>query len=209
MSILYDLYATPIPGDAATSEPTYHARVCNKQTVDPATLISHICERSTLGKGDIAALFNELQQEISTQLLAGNRVNIPGLGYFSLSLQTNPDADPSSTRAQHIHVKRIEYRADAQLRNKVLSEATFERIREKNHSDKLSTEEIHTLVREHFKTHQTLTRQSFEKLCHFTRSKAYSTLHALLEEGFLENINTPRYPFYVLKAAEREKNPEK
>lgn len=200
MAILYDLYITPTPDKEATGNPSYHARTMNRQTMDADVLIQHICERSTLGKGDVISLFTELNREVSRQLLAGNRVCIPGLGYFSLSLQTLKEVDPNSTRAQYIQVKRIEFRAEAALRDKVKKEATFERCQMKNHSASHSNEEILQLVIEYLQTHPFLTRETFSELCHFTRCTAINQLHRLVDEGILVNTNTPRNPIYMLTA---------
>lgn len=200
MAILYDLYTTPTPNKEAEGKSSYHARVVNRQTLDADILIQHICERSTLGKGDVISLFTELNREVSRQLLAGNRVQIPGLGYFSLSLQTTPEADPKLTRAEHIEVKQIEFRAESELREQVRHEASFERCKEKKHSVKHSNEEILQLVTNYLETHPFLTRQTFSKLCQFTRGTAILQLHRLVNEGILVNTNTPQHPIYVLAA---------
>ena len=199
MSILYDFYNSPISNEkAATHTPTYHARVVGGQTLDPQILINRISQRSTLGKGDILSLFKELSDELAQELLAGNRVSIPGIGYFSLSLHAPREAQPNATRAQHIRVKGIEFRAEASLRNRVQSHALFERSREKVHSAKLTHEEINDLLTEYFNGHPYLTCRSFCELCHFTKGTAQNHLKRLLQEGRLVNTNTPRNPIYML-----------
>ena len=206
MSIIYDFYTSPNSEASKEKNPKFHARVVNRQTLDPAILVNHICERSTLGKGDVQALLSELNHEVSQQLLAGNCVYIPGLGYFSLSLQAPSDADPQSTRAQPVKVKRIEFRAEANLRHKILMEATFERSSEKKHSANHTQDEVIQLVREYLSQHLFMTRQIFSELCHFTKGTAQNHLRKLMEEGVIENTNTPRNPIYVLKKEKERKD---
>ena len=206
MAILFDFYQTPNPKKEEKTTQKYHARVVNRQTLDPSTLVNHICERSTLGKGDVLAMFSELNHEIKQQLLAGNRVCIPGVGYFSLSIQAPADADPQSTRAQHLRVKRVEFRADAHLREEILAGATFERSPEKKHSAAITNEEVNRIVEEYLKDHPFLTRQVLSELCHLTKGTAQNHIRRLVSEGRLVNTNTPRNPIYMWKKTKKAKH---
>ena len=199
MSILYDLYASPNSEANEESIPRYHARVVNRQTLDPDTLVDRICERSTLGRGDVLALFKELSHEMRQQLLAGNAVTLPNLGTFSLSLHAPADANPTTSRAEHIQVKRIEFRADNQLRTNILHAATFERSANKTHSASLTNEEVNKLVGSYLKEHPFITRKTLSELCHFTKGTALNQIRRLVNEGILVNSNTPHQPIYVLK----------
>ena len=199
MSILYDLYTTPNANEAERDTEKYHARVVNRQTLDPEMLIQHICERSSLGKGDVVSLFEELSNEIKQQLLAGNVVNLPKIGSFSLSLQSPANANPKTTRAEHIKVKRIEFRADRNLREDVLHQAKFERSNEKMHSAALSNEEVNTLVCKYLNEHPFITRKTFGELCHLTKGTALNHIRRLVNEGIIVNTNTRNQPIYVLK----------
>ena len=198
MSILYDLYASPNPEANEQRTPRYHARVVNRQTLDSDTLVDRICERCTLGKGDILGLFEELSNEMRLQLLAGNAVTLPNIGTFSLSLHAPADANPKTSRAEHIHVKRIEFRAESKLRNDILRTATFERSSEKQHSAPLSNEEVNQLVGSYLKEHSFITRKTLSELCHFTKGTALNHIIRLVNEGILVNTNTPYQPIYVL-----------
>ena len=199
MAILYDFYPSPNPEGTEDGAPKLHARVVNKQTISPTMLINRICERSTLTKGDVLAMFSELNQEVTQALLEGHTVNIPGLGYFSLLLQTTEKVNPKSTRAQNIKVKRIEFRADSQLRNTVINEATFERSSIKRHSAILSNEEVKDAVQTYLQEHPYVTCKIVSELCNLTKGTAQKHIRLLVSEGFLVNTNTPRNPIYMLK----------
>lgn len=204
MSILYDLYISPTTNEQEETSPRYHARTVNRQTLDPDTLVSHICERSSLGKGDILALFEELNNEIRQQLLAGNSIYVPKIGVFSLSLQSPADINPQTARAEHIKVKRIEYRAESSLRNAILQQATFERNSEKKHSALLTNEEINEKAKEYLTDHPFLTRNLLEKVCNLTRGTALNHIRRMVKEEILINTNTPQQPIYVLKNYNRD-----
>ena len=198
MAIHFDFYPNPINQD--TDEETaikYHVRVVGSQTIELDHIVEHISQRSTLSKGDIQAVIGELSDELAHILCDGNRASIPGIGYFSLSLAAPKDAHPTQTRSQSVQIKHIEYRADQQLKNKILEHASFERIKEKKHSEVLSTSEIDTILDAYFAKDKYLNRQQFAELCHFTKATACRHLKRLVDEGRLENINTPHTPIYV------------
>ena len=197
MSIHYDFYRNPSKKeDKDNAELSYHARVVGSQTIELDEIANHISHRSTLTKGDIQAVISELSDEIAHILCAGNRVAIPEIGYFSLSLSAPKDTQPKQTRAQSLQIKHIEFRAGQQLKNKVMAQATFERTKEKRHSAVLSRSEIDALLTDFFKENKFLTSQKFAELCHFTRITATRHLRRLVEEGCIQNNNTLRNPIY-------------
>lgn len=197
MAILFDFYHSPSTEE--TGEETkerFHARAVSTQTIDLDDIVRNISERCTLSPSDIKAVISELSAEIEKGLLSGKQVNISEIGNFSLSLQAPKDADPKKTHAQSIEVKRIEFRADHQLRKNVKTKAVFERSREKNHSAHISIYEVDALLVDYFDEHSFITRKGFEDLCHFTRSTATRHLKRLLSEGRLINTNTPLSPTF-------------
>ena len=197
MSITFDFYRNPSKSATATEKETsYHARVVGGQTIELDTLVHHISERCTLSKGDIQAVIGELGEEIAQGLCEGNRIAIPGIGYFYLSLSAPKDATPSETRCQSIQVKRIEYRADQQLKDTVNKRAVFERSRSKNHSKRLTIDEINALLTDYFKVNKYLTRERFATLCEFTTVTACRHLNRLVSEGRLVNTNDSHTPIY-------------
>ena len=197
MAILFDFYHSPSTEEIGEEkQEKFHARVVGGQPVDLSDSVHHISQRCTLTKGDIQAVISELSDEIGNALLHGDYVTIPGIGNFSLSLQAPKDADPQKTHAQNIGIKRVEFRADYQLKQRLKREAVFERSREKTHSAHISIYEIDALLIDYFEEHAFITRKGFENLCHLTRSTATRHLKRLLDEGRLINTNTPRNPTF-------------
>ena len=196
MAILFDFYRSPSAKDSVEEEEKFHARVVGSQTLGIDELVHNVSQRCTLSKGDILAVINELHDEIVTGLCDGNRVDIPGIGFFSLSLTAPKDASPAATHAQHIGIKRIDFRADQRLKEDVNSRAVFKRSRAKRHSAPLSIYEIDALLIDYFEENSFITCQRFAELCQFTRNTAHRQLRRLVEEGRLVNRNTAHQPFY-------------
>lgn len=123
-------------------------------TVQIDDIVNNISKRCTLSKGDIRAVLDELGDEIVYNLCEGNRVYLPGIGYFYLSLSTPKEADPKTTRSQSIGIKAVEFRADSILKNNLESHARFERSDIKVHSSRLDSYEIDALLEDYF--HKTI-----------------------------------------------------
>ena len=198
MAIQFDFYRTPLSKEEAESgEEKFHARVVGGQTLDLDGMIEHISKRCTLTKGDIQAVISELHDEMVDAFCRGNRVNIPGIGLFSLTLSAPLDATPQKTHSQHIGIKKIDFRADQRLKEDVEGEAVFERSREKNHSEALNIYEIDALLVDYFEENSYITCRRFAQLCGFTRNTAIRHLKRLRDEGRIVNTNTPHQPVYV------------
>ncbi|MBM6903574.1 HU family DNA-binding protein [Phocaeicola coprocola] len=195
MPILFDFYVSPSDSGKGEKE-KYHARVVRSHTVQIDDIVNNISKRCTLSKGDIRAVLDELGDEIVYNLCEGNRVYLPGIGYFYLSLSTPKEADPKTTRSQSIGIKAVEFRADSILKNNLESHARFERSDIKVHSSRLDSYEIDALLEDYFHKNDFLTRIKFEKLCGFTKTTAQRHLQRLMDEGRLVNVNTRHNPIY-------------
>lgn len=195
MPILFDFYVSPSDSGKGEKE-KYHARVVRSHTVQIDDIVNNISKRCTLSKGDIRAVLDELGDEIVYNLCEGNRVYLPGIGYFYLSLSTPKEADPKTTRSQSIGIKAVEFRADSILKNNLESHARFERSDIKVHSSRLDSYEIDALLEDYFHKNEFLTRIKFEKLCGFTKTTAQRHLQRLMDEGRLVNVNTRHNPIY-------------
>lgn len=195
MPILFDFYVSPSDSGKGEKE-KYHARVVRSHTVQIDDIVNNISKRCTLSKGDIRAVLDELGDELVYNLCEGDRVCLPGIGYFYLSLSAPKDTDPKTTRSQSIGIKAVEFRADSILKNSLENHAKFERSDIKVHSSRLDSYEIDTLLEDYFHKNEFLTRIKFEKLCGFTKTTAQRHLQRLVNEGRLVNVNTRHNPIY-------------
>ncbi len=195
MPIHFDFYTSPNSENTPDGK-KYHARVVGGRTIEEKEIVDVIQYRSSLTTGDIKAVLSELHSELVTKLLDGNRVHLPGIGYFYLSLSAPKDADPEHTHSQSVKVKGIEFRADQKLKDEILLKAELTRARNKNHSSSMDIYEVDALLIDYFAEHNVITRKQLEVLCGFTTSTAQAHLRRLVKEGRLVNINNRQYPIY-------------
>ena len=207
MSVKYDLYRTPQPKKGKKkAEVKYHARVVGGQTLDENLLAKYIHNRCTLSEGDFLTCMYELGQEMATQLCAGNRVYLPHIGYFSITLDAPEGCNPEDTHAQSVKFKQIKFRADQQLKDLMLQNMHLERAEVKVHSKAMSLEAIDQKLIEYFQKKRVMNRATFQELCKMTTSSSYRHINRLVEEGKLVNINTPHSPLYEKGDALAEKS---
>lgn len=195
MPILFDFYVSPSDSEKEEKE-KYHARVVRSHTVQIDDIVNNISKRCTLSKGDIRAVLDELGDELVYNLCEGDRIYLPGIGYFYLSLSAPKDANPKTTRSQNIGIKAVEFRADSILKKGLENHSQFERSDIKVHSSRLDSYEIDTLLVDYFHKNEFLTRIKFEKLCGFTKTTAQRHLQRLVDESKLVNVNTRHNPIY-------------
>lgn len=195
MPILFDFYVSPSDSEKEEKE-KYHARVVRSHTVQIDDIVNNISKRCTLSKGDIRAVLDELGDELVYNLCEGDRIYLPGIGYFYLSLSAPKDANPKTTRSQNIRIKAVEFRADSILKKGLENHSQFERSDIKVHSSRLDSYEIDTLLVDYFHKNEFLTRIKFEKLCGFTKTTAQRHLQRLVDESKLVNVNTRHNPIY-------------
>ncbi len=194
MAIKFDFYRSPSPLGGSAEK--YHARVVGGKTVDLETIIPLIQQRCTLSKGDITAVVDELGVELVKQLCEGNHLYLPGFGYFSLSLTAPKEANPADTRSHHIQIKKVEFRADQNLKDELTRKAKFIRSEVKHHSTMMSDEEVEQLLREAFRETPYLSRPDISELTGLTRMTAQRQLDRLVEAGKILKKGSLRFPTY-------------
>ena len=194
MAIKFDFFRSP--SMIGEKNEKFHARVVGGKTIDLESIIPIIQQRCTLSKGDITAVVDELGVELVKQLCDGNHLYLPGIGYFSLSLNAPKDANPTETHSQHIQIKKVEFRADQQLKDALKKDAKFTRCEVKHHSPMLSDEEVEHLLRETFRETPYLSRPDFSALTGLTRMTAQRQLDRLVEAGKLLKKGSLHFPTY-------------
>ncbi|MGL4851213.1 MAG: HU family DNA-binding protein [Phocaeicola sp.] len=193
MAIQFDFYPNP---QATEANQSYHPRVINKTPLENDEILSLINHRCSLTDSDVVACLTELSHIIEQGLREGRSVQLTGIGSFNLSLTCSAEEVTPRTRAEHVKVKEITFRADNQLKRK-LATAKLERSEKKKHSALLTDAEVDELVATHFTENQTLTRGELEKICQFTRSKAIRHINRLLNEEKLVNLGSRYQAIYA------------
>ena len=195
MAILFDFYESP-PQEGEGNKLNVHARPVLTKTTSTERLAARIEERCSLTRTDIIAALDSLGRIMGEQLSDGERVYLNGIGYFSVSLECDEIRTRKDMRADRVHVKSIQFRADMDLKSRVLG-AKMKRAAYKSHSARLSDEEVDRRVDAFFKDHPVMARRDLQRICQVKDGVAYKHIHRLLEAGKIKNIGINRQPVYI------------
>lgn len=194
MAIEFEFYESPDP--TGENEGKYHARPVIYRTVTTAEMAGKIQEASSLTIGDVKAVLSALNAQIANNLEDSNRIHLEGIGFFEPTLKTSRDIEPGKTRAQSVFFKSVSFRADKQLKKRLMNVRT-KRAERKTHSATLNNDEVDEKVKMFFKENDILNTRILRFLCGFTPYTANKHIKRLAQGGKIRNIYTKQHPVYV------------
>ena len=178
----------------------FRAIVMERQTIGLERIGQNIQGAMSLTRADVFATVMALGDEIAYQLLDGNAVHLPGIGYFSLAVKGEVYEDPRTHnhRLRNPKVRTIKFRPDREMAHKLLS-AKFEN--ETHHYGNASiptTEDIEQALKELFATKSVITIADFRRYLNLSASTAYRIVERLETAGRIHNIGTRRLKIFEL-----------
>ena len=111
MSVKYRLYRNNISNTGTHRK--WYARAVVSRTVGIDEIAARIQDGCTVKRSDVLAVLCELSETVRDELLAGNRVVLPGLGSFKVGLASAPADTPDEwTPARHLRGAHIVFRPE-------------------------------------------------------------------------------------------------
>ena len=111
MSVTYRLYRNNISNTGTHRK--WYARAVVSRTVGIDEIAARIQDGCTVKRSDVLAVLCELSEAVRDELLAGNRVVLPGLGSFKVGLASAPADTPDEwTPARHLRGAHIVFRPE-------------------------------------------------------------------------------------------------
>lgn len=185
----------------------FRAIIMERQTIGLERIGQNIQGAMSLTRADVFATVMALGDEIAYQLLDGNAVHLPGIGYFSLAVKGEVYEDPRTHnhRLRNPKVRTIKFRPDREMAHKLLS-AKFEN--ETHHYGNASiptTEDIEQALKELFATKSVITIADFRRYLDLSASTAYRIVERLETAGRIHNIGTRRLKLFELRSGRVDK----
>ncbi|MBF1632681.1 MAG: HU family DNA-binding protein [Prevotella sp.] len=185
----------------------FRAIIMERQTIGLERIGQNIQGAMSLTRADVFATVMALGDEIAYQLLDGNAVHLPGIGYFSLAVKGEVYEDPRTHnhRLRNPKVRTIKFRPDREMAHKLLS-AKFEN--ETHHYGNASiptTEDIEQALKELFATKSVITIADFRRYLDLSASTAYRIVERLDTAGRIHNIGTRRLKLFELGSGRVDK----
>ncbi len=202
MAIKYEIHYLPNAG--GNDETRRFAHLFEEPAMTDKQMIERIAKHSCLGEGEVSAVLMRLRDIIEEDLQEGRRVNIPEVGYLSLSADLDMDEQKpdSKVRADYVSVKSIKFRPNADLLKLVKRRTHFEKSAYTSRSYPFSEELLKEKIKEYLKTNRTINRRTLEFEFHIRRQTALNWLKKLVDSGFLVREGSRTAPVYFLKEEE-------
>ena len=198
MAIKYEIHYLPNAG--GNEETRRFAHIFEQTAMTDKQMISRIARHSSLSEGDVAAVLMQLRDIIEEDLQEGRRINIPEIGYLSLSVDLDMDElkPDNKVRADYVSVRGIKFRPNADLLKQVKHHTHFEKSLYTSRSYPFSEDALKEKIREYMKDHRSINRRTLEMEFHIRKQTALNWLKKLEESGFLIKEGSRNAPVYFL-----------
>lgn len=185
MAIKYEIHYLPNAG--GEGETRRFAHVFEEPAMTDNQMVERLAKHSCIGEAEATSVLMKLRDIIEEDLQEGRRVNIPGIGYLSLSADLDMDElkPDSKVRADYVSVRGIKFRPNADLLKTVKRRVKFEKsLKEK--------------IREYLKTNRSINRRVLEREFYIRKQTALNWLNRLVDSGFLIKEGARNSPVYFL-----------
>lgn len=123
-----------------TKETLYFPQWTRIQTVTKPELAKIMARGSTFSVGEVDGVITDFSQFICDQLLAGNAVDIAGLGSFKLSVSGQSKEKPEDVTSQGATIS-VLFNPDTALTERLNAEASFQFVTKPTEDGKQDAEE--------------------------------------------------------------------
>lgn len=194
MKARYRMEKNPDP-TGSNDETPLHPRLVPNRTISIREMMIFDKERSTYSEADIAGALKLITDLVYSELKQGNVVEIEGLGFFSVSLESRKVMDKKELRSESVHFKNVNFRCCQEMKDR-LKTMNVERMKEEKRKT-YSDEEKFRRLQWYMDRHPYITVMEYRGLNGCTDYKARKELATFVEEGFLHEGGTRHMTIYT------------
>ena len=185
------------PPGKQDSKPQMFPRITDSEIVNEQQLAELMASHGTLSRGNAKTALNDLAEVMADLLKEGKTISIPSLGSFKLSIGTDSEIRPDSDRRmQSIVVRGVNFQPAQELID-AIGKPTFLWKPTTGVAIAPTLEQIIPQLLTYFKTHDSITRDEFERIFGLKRTTAYMRLKELVNMGVIVAVGNGRERKYV------------
>lgn len=176
--------------------------VSRTRTLCTREVIEELTNECTLTPADIIGVLEALSGCVAKHLAEGNSVHLDGLGVFGISLTTKKNADISRSESMEVTLKRITFKAEKQLKEKLTTCRFRADPMQKPAKETITDEELTVQIQNYLtQNNKTLfSRNDVEYATKVSRYHALGLLKRLTAQGILEKCEVAGIPVYRFAA---------
>ena len=179
------------------SKPQMFPRITDSEIVNEQQLAELVASHGTLSRGNAKTALNDLAEVMVDQLREGKTVNIPMFGSFKLSIGTDSEIPPDSDRRmQSIVVRGVNFQPDQEFMD-AIGKPTFQWKPTTGVAIAPTADQLIPQLLIYFKTHDSITREEFERIFGLKRTTAYMRLKELVKTGVIVAVGNGRETKYM------------
>jgi len=159
----------------------------------------HIEKATSLTMADLIGAFEAVKVEMADQLMMGNRVHLPGLGYFSLSVKGELYEDPKTHRfrLRNPYVRTVNFQPEKGMM-RLLRRTEFENLTyQQEPYGRPTADDVSAALERLFAKSPFILIGDLRAALRLSQSGAYRLARRLEAEGKLRNAGSPYRKMYV------------
>ena len=178
--------------------PQMFPRIVDSIIVNEQQLSKLIESHGSLSRGNAKAALNDLAEVMADLLSEGKTVCIPSFGSFKLSIGTDSEIHPDTDRRmQSIVVRGVNFQPSQEFMA-AIGKPSFLWKSKTGVAIAPTTDQLIPQFITYFKTHDSITREEFERIFGLKRTTAYMRLKELETMEMIQAIGNGRERKYVL-----------
>lgn len=182
------------------SKPQMFPRITDSEIVNEQQLAELMASHGTLSRGNAKAALGDLAEVMADLLREGKTVNIPMFGSFKLSIGTDSEIhSDTDRRMQTIVVRGVNFQPSQEFMA-AIGKPSFQWKSKTGVVIAPTTDQLIPQLITFFKTHDSITREEFERTFGLKRTTAYMRLKELVKRGVIQAIGNGRERKYVRKS---------
>ena len=188
------------PPSKNEDKPLMFPRITDSKIVNEQQLAELMASHGTLSRGNAKAALGDLAEVMADLLREGKTVNIPMFGSFKLSIGTDSEIRPDSDRRmQSIVVRGVNFQPDQEFMD-AIGRPTYLWRPTTGVAIAPTADKLIPQLLTYFKTHDSITREEFERTFGLKRTTAYMRLKELEKKGVIQAVGNGRERKYVRKS---------
>lgn len=185
------------PPGKSDDKPQLFPRIVDSEVVNEHKLAKRIASHGSLSRGNAIAALDDFAEVMADLLREGKTVNIPMFGSFKLSIGTDSEIRPDSDRRmQSIVVRGVNFQPDQEFMD-AIGKPTFQWKPTTGVAIAPTADQLIPQLLTYFKTHDSITREEFERIFGLKRTTAYMRLKELVKTGVIVAVGNGRETKYM------------
>ncbi|MDY3849063.1 MAG: hypothetical protein SOZ58_12225 [Prevotella sp.] len=189
------------PPSKNEDKPLMFPRITDSEIVNERQLSELMASLGSLSRGNAKSALGDMAEVMADLLRDGKTINIPMLGSFKLSIGTDSEIRPNSDRRmQSIVVRGVNFQPAQELLDSI-GKPTFQWKPTTEVAIAPTADQLIPQLLTYFKTHDSITRDEFERTFGLKRTTAYMRLKEMEKMGVIQSVGNGRERKYVRKNA--------